>query len=268
MIAAPLRSTITLADAIRTIGTPTFPLTFAGLLATQFQADQTIVFKAGGPGPIRTMLAQNLRDGAGHARSLAERYTAGLWARDPQGQSLSPVPRGGTRDIILRATRAEEIADGEYRHCLFAEPRLGAKAALIVRTPEHALYVNLYRGVERTPFAPGELAAVGRACDELVALLERHFALAGDDTTDEPGAVRRAIEAAECEGGRAPLSAREAAVCTRIVAGCSTEAIGIDLGVSRHSVISYRRRAFEKLGIATQRELFTLVLRRHRPPMR
>ncbi len=102
----------------------------------------------------------------------------------------------------------------------------------------------------------------------LVALLERHFALAGDDTTDEPGAVRRAIEAAGCEGGRAPLSAREAAVCTRIVAGCSTEAIGIDLGVSRHSVISYRRRAFEKLGIATQRELFTLVLRRHRPPMR
>ena len=48
------------------------------------------------------------------------------------------------------------------------------------------------------------------------------------------------------------------------MAGYSAEGIGLDLGVSTHSVVTYRRRAFEKLGIATQKELFSLVLRRHR----
>jgi hypothetical protein len=48
------------------------------------------------------------------------------------------------------------------RRRLFAEPRLGAKAALVVRAPDHALYVNLYRGLDRQPFGPGNLAAVER----------------------------------------------------------------------------------------------------------
>ncbi len=43
-----------------------------------------------------------------------------------------------------------------------------------------------------------------------------------------------------------------------------SQTIAVDLGVSTHSVVTYRRRAFEKLGIATQKELFSLVLRRHR----
>ena len=50
----------------------------------------------------------------------------------------------------------------------------------------------------------------------------------------------------------------------RQVALDRSQTIAVDLGVSTHSVVTYRRRAFEKLGIATQKELFSLVLRRHR----
>jgi len=248
-------------DAIRSLGTPDFPAAFARMAASEFLADQIVVFRADGPGRIRTLLAQNLREGAGRALSLAESYTSRHWARDPHGQLLLP---GTTPDVVLRAVRIEEIGDREYRRRLFAEPRLGAKAALVVRAPDHVLYVNLYRGMDRQPFAPGELEAVGRACDLIAAMLERHFALADDAAAGDLGAVRRVIEGASRERGGTPLSAREAAVCARIVAGYSTEGIGLDLGVSQHSVISYRRRAFEKLGIATQKELFSLVLRRHR----
>ena len=100
-------------------------------------------------------------------------------------------------------------------------------------------------------------------------MLERHFALADDAAASDLAAVQRVIAGAAVErgrdgGGGAPLSEREAAVCARIVAGYSAEGIGLDLGVSTHSVVTYRRRAFEKLGIATQKELFSLVLRRHR----
>ena len=251
-------------DTIRTLGTPGFPTSFARMVGCDFQADQVIVFRAEQPGRIRTLLAENLRRGAGHALSLADSYTSGYWAKDPNCQFLLPAPPGAVPETILLAGRTEDLTDGEYRHRLFTEPRLGAKASLIMRAPSHVLYINLYRGIDRGPFTPGELRGVERACDMLLALLERHFALADDDAASDLCAVQRVIEGASSEAGRARLSAREAAVCARIVTGHSTEAIRLDLGVSQHSVISYRRRAFEKLGIATQKELFALVLRRHR----
>jgi DNA-binding CsgD family transcriptional regulator len=256
--------------AIRFLGTPEFPAAFARMAASDFLADQVVVFRADGAGRIRTLLAENLREGAGRALSLAESYASRHWAQDPNRRLLLPAAAGGegARGVVLRATHLDEIADAEYRRRLFAEPRLGAKAALVVRAPGHVLYVNLYRGLDRRPFGPGDLAAVGRTCDVLAALLERHFAFAGDAAASDLAAVQRVIAGAAVErgggGGGAPLSEREAAVCARIVAGYSAEGIGLDLGVSTHSVVTYRRRAFGKLGIATQKELFSLVLRRHR----
>ena len=94
-------------------------------------------------------------------------------------------------------------------------------------------------------------------------MLERHFAIAADTAASDLTAVQRSLANAATERGT-PGSEREAAVCARIVAGYSAEGIGLDLGLSTHSVVTYRRPAFEKLGIATQKELFSLVLRRHR----
>ena len=256
-----------LGAAIRSLGTPDFPAAFARMAASDFLADQVVVFRAGGQGRIRTLLAENLRERPGRALALAESYASRHWAQDPNRGLLLPAAAGGEGSgVVLRAVRVEEIADAEYRRRLFAEPRLRAKAALVVRAPGHALYVNLYRGLDREPFGPGDLAAIERTCDVLAAMLERHFALVDDAAAPDLAAVQRVIAGAAIDrgDGGAPLSEREAAVCARIVAGYSAEGIGLDLGVSTHSVVSYRPRAFGKLGIATQKELFSLVLRRHR----
>ena len=257
-------SPLTAGGVIRALGTPGFPAAFARMVGGDFQADQVIVFRADEPGRIRTLLAENQSWGARHAHSLADSYTSSYWAKDPNARFLIPAPADAVREVVLRTGRTEDLKDGEYRHHLFTEPRLGAKASLIVRASGQVLYVNLYRRIDRGPFTPGELDGVERACDLLLALLERHFALADDTADVDLAAVQRVIERASSEAGRAALSSREAAVCARIVAGYTTEGIGIDLGVSQHSVISYRRRAFEKLGIATHKDLFALVLRRHR----
>jgi DNA-binding CsgD family transcriptional regulator len=59
-----------------------------------------------------------------------------------------------------------------------------------------------------------------------------------------------------------PLSQREASVCARVVMGYTNEAASLDLGLSFHSVATYRRRAYGKLGITSQSELFALLLSR------
>ncbi|WP_233548266.1 helix-turn-helix transcriptional regulator [Aurantiacibacter zhengii] len=51
------------------------------------------------------------------------------------------------------------------------------------------------------------------------------------------------------------LSRREAEVCARILFGFSSREIAADLGIGKESVMTYRKRAYQHLEIASQREL-------------
>ena len=46
----------------------------------------------------------------------------------------------------------------------------------------------------------------------------------------------------------AALTGREKEVCLRILSGFSSEAIAADLGISLHSALTYRKRAYERLA--------------------
>ncbi|MCL4680097.1 MAG: helix-turn-helix transcriptional regulator [Rhodocyclaceae bacterium] len=56
------------------------------------------------------------------------------------------------------------------------------------------------------------------------------------------------------------LSRRELAVAARVLAGMTSEGIAADLGIGLQSVLTYRKRAYAKLGVCGQRELFALAL--------
>jgi DNA-binding CsgD family transcriptional regulator len=45
-----------------------------------------------------------------------------------------------------------------------------------------------------------------------------------------------------------------------ILQGLSSEAIAGQFGISLNSVLTYRRRAYQRLGITSQNELFSLVM--------
>jgi DNA-binding CsgD family transcriptional regulator len=69
---------------------------------------------------------------------------------------------------------------------------------------------------------------------------------------------------AECLGDAgaiaiAALSPRERGICIKILLGFTSEAIALDLGLSHKTVLTYRRRACERLGIGSQNELFARV---------
>ncbi|MEC7761296.1 MAG: helix-turn-helix transcriptional regulator [Pseudomonadota bacterium] len=56
------------------------------------------------------------------------------------------------------------------------------------------------------------------------------------------------------------LSPREKSVCVGILTGHTTEAIALHLEVSENSVLTFRRRLYQKLGINAQNELFASTL--------
>jgi DNA-binding CsgD family transcriptional regulator len=52
------------------------------------------------------------------------------------------------------------------------------------------------------------------------------------------------------------LTPREAEVCAGIVLGYSTTTIGLNLRIALNTVATHRKRAYKKLGVGTQNELF------------
>jgi LuxR family transcriptional regulator, activator of tox operons len=56
------------------------------------------------------------------------------------------------------------------------------------------------------------------------------------------------------------LKRRESDVCIGIVRGKSSEAIALALGISVNTVLTYRKRAYARLGISSHNELIRLVL--------
>ncbi|MDB5874799.1 MAG: regulatory protein LuxR [Ramlibacter sp.] len=58
-----------------------------------------------------------------------------------------------------------------------------------------------------------------------------------------------------------PLTARERTVCVGILTGYTSEAMALNLGISINSVLTYRKRIYKKLCIASQSELFMITFR-------
>ncbi len=55
------------------------------------------------------------------------------------------------------------------------------------------------------------------------------------------------------------LSERECEVCARAVAGITIEGTALDLDIRKTSVITYRQRAYQKLGISSLNQLVAML---------
>jgi DNA-binding CsgD family transcriptional regulator len=201
-------------------------------LAEWIRADQLMVFDLAGAAPA-CLLSRNF----GQRRLgglLASRYVEDGYRRDPLLPALAAVPEGEIR--LCRMADFEQEMAPDYRAAFFHRPGLAGKTALLAAGRKRRLIINFYH--VRMPEAED---------DDLLRLAARllliHFDVPGD-----------AGYAAPLTG----LSARERAVCLGILGGRKAEAIAADIGVSPATVVTYRRRAYEKLGINARAELFAL----------
>jgi DNA-binding NarL/FixJ family response regulator len=101
------------------------------------------------------------------------------------------------------------------------------------------------------------LAGCGRALSAIVELhhkLLQRLAIEG-----EPLSELKAIE--ECLSTCTSLPPREVEVCARILLGMTTAGIALDLELCETTVKTYRKRAYQRLSIGSERELIASYLR-------
>jgi DNA-binding NarL/FixJ family response regulator len=64
-----------------------------------------------------------------------------------------------------------------------------------------------------------------------------------------------------CLAASGMLTTRETEVCSRVIYGLSTLGIAVDLSLSEETVRTYRKRAYQRLALGTERQLLTWYLR-------
>lgn len=131
---------------------------------------------------------------------------------------------------------------------------------LILGSRADALYcVRILRTADRERIVESDTWQLQDIADLVLSLMARHHDLTqAKPTTFTALASLNRIQ--ERIISTKILSRREGEVCARILYGFSSCGIAIDLGIGKESVMTYRKRAYQHLGIGSQRELLMWYL--------
>ncbi len=243
----------------RALGSADFERELVALLNLVVPVDHCVVFTyapAAGAGHLFT----HGRMSPAQAQSLADDYVGRYHARDPHFARLAaPVgPDETDRFVPLPLPAAYDPA---YRNHFFDRNDLVDKAATIGRVEHGAVYCNFYRMGSSGPYSGQDRALLERILPLVTSLIANHHLLLSarrGPTVPPPSLVHTIVGQAVPPFDR--LTARERDVCSRIVLGYTSVGIGLDLAIAPSSVVTYRRRAYERLGIGSRHELFELCL--------
>lgn len=192
------------------------------------------------------------------ARDRVESYVnQGLWKHDPAMTEAQRCVEGAAAAIIHVDFSDRGYDDLRPR----VYPHVRDRILLCGRGANGAFGLSVLRADSHSPFAHEAIERLGQAAELLVAMLAKH----ADVCQSRPNvaqALTTLPEIENCIVATSPLPRREAEVCARILYGLSSVGIALDLTVSEETVKTYRKRAYQRLAIGSERELLTWYLAR------
>jgi DNA-binding CsgD family transcriptional regulator len=174
-------------------------------------------------------------------------YLDGLYRRD---RTFDAVQLGAA---MLRMN-ARDIPNPDHREAIYQRHGVSERLSIAeTQADGGVLAVNLYHHEHQGAFADGELQNFEHLAVGLLASVRRHIELTSSAAPPRPDAaqLRAALQRRHPE-----MPPRELDVCARLLQGLSYDGIAADLSLSVATVKTYRRRAFERMGLHFKSELF------------
>lgn len=171
---------------------------------------------------------------------------------DPVSDAYQAAPLLG--NLVLQRVRPFHIASSAFRRSIFDDAGIVERVSVIQRGKDAWRAMNVARHESDGCFTDGEIEAlIGIACLVLPMLpLNRN-------RPSEPAHFTVGQLEDRFAARFASLTPREREVCARAAIGMSVEATANDLGIGRTSVLTYRRRAYQRLCVTSPFELCALV---------
>ena len=199
------------------------------------------------------------------ARDLADEYVDGAFSHDPTIKDVRSRFNVYSRSALVRKVVPSGMNDSSYRRRFYEEPAISEELSIISQQEGVTYYACLFRKASQPSFAPNEIDAIQFYSGLIIKAVHRQAELFGSrDPNLKPDQTALAVAKRDrllaqvrtnllAEAG---LSPREADVCAHIALGFTIVAIGLKLNISINTVATHRKRAYAKLGICSQNELF------------
>ncbi len=246
----PLRAHM--AQLIAVVGTPRFETTLFQAAHSVVNCEHVTAFAMSKNAGPRLLLAANVGS-APIARPTAHKYLAHYWQLDPANR-MDQLCKDDS--VALQIMPDADIQDELYRHDCYTSLHLGVRFTLMQRYGQNIYRMSFYAAGCGGRFGQHEIDHIVSSSDLLMSLIIKN---------DATGATASEAMLPQVFTNRlhlvAPqMPAREAEVCTSILLGMTSEAIALKLGISVNTVLTYRKRAYNRLNISCQNELMRLIL--------
>lgn len=166
---------------------------------------------------------------------LAGRYMDGWFRMDPLLPELMRLPAGQTH--VRRMDDIVAKMPPDYFDIFFSEPGLSGKTTVLAVGLSRRMMVNFYHGEAGAP----------KPDEALLSLIAR--LVLNHHESHLPAGYPACLAA---------LSERERQICLGVLGGKKAEMIAGELGLSPATIVTYRRRAYGKLGISSRGDPFAL----------
>jgi DNA-binding CsgD family transcriptional regulator len=195
-----------------------------------------------------TLIGTATTTAAENARKAAIGYMQ-YFANDVNFALVSRRRAGG----YVTYQTAGEIASLSYRRACYDRTGIADRLSLVCVEPARSTSVSVYRSHGNGCFSDRELDRARGLLPILMAGAERH----GRGRETVSGGKNAAIDELQASlKARYPrMSRRELEVAARVKAGMSARQIATELGIAETTVITHRRSAYARVGVASLREL-------------
>jgi DNA-binding CsgD family transcriptional regulator len=190
-------------------------------------------------------------------RDVADTYARLFYALDGNQQIVGGAAAADPgSSLVLHRQSSEDITHDGYRTVCYATPNVSDRLSLLLQPAADIwLCANLYREREAGRFRPAEIELVESLAPLIGEATRHHYALRGQSQMGIPQMMF-----ARLRGLCPTLSKRELDVLRGMLEGHSAVEIAERMGVKPTSVVTYKKRAYQRLGISSQRQLFALCL--------
>jgi len=210
----------------------------------------------------------DLRNGPAGVRPLVQFYEADkppvahqtyirhYLPSDPIQRAMSSASRADGM-LEIRVEPRDIVANG-YRRML-EHAGILERVSYLRRAASGWQCMTVARKARSGPFKEPDLAVLGSFARLLMPLIARNEAL----SDCIPQRTREAIDEIESRFGRRfpALTLRERQTCARAAVGMTAAGAALDLGIAVSSILTYRKRAYQRLGVTSACELARCVMR-------
>lgn len=195
-------------------------------------------------------------------RRLVQYAEPKFWRRDP-ALAMARQQARSDESIMVRMD-PRHVSDTLIRETLYGEDHICERVVLCKVSAGTAFGLSVVRGEDHGPFSEHHLEALGSVSETLLSVVNKHAQIAEARHCYNPVSDLNLPEIERClKHITLRLSNREAQVCARLICGRQMPAIAIELGVGAETVETYRKRAYERLGVSSKQELLLRYLGYH-----